>query len=97
MHAHPLSLNLPSRAKLWCTLQMGRQVHSPHFYSTPVCTPRGGRGEGREGGLGGGGGGGEGEEIGRGLEGGWEWRRDRESRGIKDVTLNRKKRYFTVL
>ncbi len=38
VHAHPLSLDLPSRAKLWCTLQLRGQIHSPYFYSTPICT-----------------------------------------------------------
>jgi hypothetical protein len=38
MHAHPLSLYLPSRTKLWCTLQRRGRIHSPYFYSTPICT-----------------------------------------------------------
>ncbi len=29
---------LPSRTKLWCTLQLRRQICSPYFYSTPICT-----------------------------------------------------------
>jgi hypothetical protein len=33
-HALPLSLYLPSRAKLWCTLQLKRQIHSSYFCST---------------------------------------------------------------
>ncbi len=38
--AYPLSLHLLSRTKLWCTLQLKGQVlvHSPYFYSTPICT-----------------------------------------------------------
>ncbi len=28
VHAHPLSLYLPSRAKLWCTFQLSGQIHS---------------------------------------------------------------------
>ncbi len=31
MHAHPLSLYLPSRTKLQCTLQLRGQIHSPYF------------------------------------------------------------------
>ncbi len=38
VHAHPLSLYLPSRTKLWCTLHLRGQIHSPYFYSTPTCT-----------------------------------------------------------
>jgi hypothetical protein len=41
VHALPLSLYLPSSAKLWCTLQLrGQMIHSPYFYSTvlPLCT-----------------------------------------------------------
>jgi hypothetical protein len=34
----PLSLYLPSRAKLWGTLQLRGQIHSPYFSSTPTCT-----------------------------------------------------------
>ncbi len=34
----PLSLYLPSRTKLWCTLMLRGQVHSSYFYSTPICT-----------------------------------------------------------
>jgi hypothetical protein len=30
-HAHPLSLYLPSRTKLRCTLQLRGQIHSPYF------------------------------------------------------------------
>jgi hypothetical protein len=37
VHAHPLSLYLPSRTKLWCTLQLRGQIHSSYFYSTSVC------------------------------------------------------------
>ncbi len=29
---------LPSRAKLWCTLQLRGQIHSSYFYSTPMST-----------------------------------------------------------
>ncbi len=36
MHAQPLSLYLPPRAKLWCTLQLRGQIHSPYFSSTPI-------------------------------------------------------------
>jgi hypothetical protein len=38
MHDQPLSLYLPSLAKLWCTLRLRGQIHSPYFSSTPVCT-----------------------------------------------------------
>jgi hypothetical protein len=38
VHAHPLLLYLPSRAKLWCTLQLRGQIHSPFFSSTPIFT-----------------------------------------------------------
>ncbi len=37
-HAHPLSLYLSSHTKLQCTLQLSGQIHSPYFYSTPMCT-----------------------------------------------------------
>ncbi len=37
---HPLALYLPSRTKLWCTLQLRGQIHSPYFYYTPLCTLR---------------------------------------------------------
>ncbi len=37
-HAYPFSLYLPSLTKLWCTLQLRGQTHSPYFYSTPKCT-----------------------------------------------------------
>ncbi len=37
-HAHPLSLYPPSRAKLWCTLQLKGQILSPYFSSTHICT-----------------------------------------------------------
>ncbi len=37
-YAHPLPLYLPSRTKLWCTLQLREQINSLHFYSTPICT-----------------------------------------------------------
>ncbi len=36
--ALPLSFYLPSRAKLWCKLQLRGQIHSPYFFSTPICT-----------------------------------------------------------
>ncbi len=36
VHALPLSLCLPSRAKLWCTLQLRGQIRSPYF--TRICT-----------------------------------------------------------
>ncbi len=38
MHAHPLSLYLPSRKMLRCTLQLRGQMHPPYFYTTPICT-----------------------------------------------------------
>jgi hypothetical protein len=39
--AHPPpSLYLPSRTKLWCTLQLRGQIHSLYFYYTPLCTLR---------------------------------------------------------
>ncbi len=55
--AQPGELNLPSRTKLWCTLQLRGQIHPPYFYSTPICTVLYGEagGERREGGLGEGG------------------------------------------
>ncbi len=34
--AHPLSLYLPSRTKLQCTLQLRGQIHSPYFIYIPV-------------------------------------------------------------
>ncbi len=39
VHAHPLSLYLPSSTTLWCeyTIQR-RQVHFSYFYSTTICT-----------------------------------------------------------
>ncbi|MFN9907018.1 MAG: hypothetical protein ACK56F_13010, partial [bacterium] len=36
----PLSLYLPSRAKLLCTLQLRGHRHSSHFFSTSICTLR---------------------------------------------------------
>jgi hypothetical protein len=38
LHAFPLSLYLPSQAKLWCTLQRRGQIHSSYFCSTLICT-----------------------------------------------------------
>ncbi len=38
MHAHPRSLYLPSRTKLWCSLQLRGQIYSPYFYSSPICS-----------------------------------------------------------
>jgi hypothetical protein len=41
VHAHPLSLYLPSRTKLQCTLQLSGHVqctHSPYFISINICT-----------------------------------------------------------
>ncbi len=38
VHAHPLSLLLPSPVKLQCTLQLSRQIHWPYFISTNICT-----------------------------------------------------------
>ncbi len=38
VHAHPLSLHLPSPVKLQCTLQLSRQIHWPCFISTNLCT-----------------------------------------------------------
>ncbi len=35
VHALPISLYLPSRAKLWCTLQPRGQLHSSYFSSAP--------------------------------------------------------------
>jgi hypothetical protein len=37
MPVHPLSLYLTSRTKLDCTLQLGAQIHSTYFSSTPIC------------------------------------------------------------
>jgi hypothetical protein len=37
VHAHPLSLNLPSRTKLWCKLQLKGQVHYPYFFFDLLC------------------------------------------------------------
>jgi hypothetical protein len=39
-HTIPLSLNLPSRAKLWCRLQLRGQRHFPYLYSTPIWSGR---------------------------------------------------------
>jgi hypothetical protein len=39
VHARPLSLYLPSRTKLWCTLYSPAargQIHSSYFSSTPI-------------------------------------------------------------
>ncbi len=38
LRARPLSLYVPSRTKLWCTLQLRGQIRSPwpYFYSTPM-------------------------------------------------------------
>ncbi len=38
VHAHPLSLRLPSPVKLQCTLQLSGQIHWPCFISTNICT-----------------------------------------------------------
>ncbi len=38
MHTIPLSLYVPSQAKLWSTLQLRGQIHSPYFSSTLICT-----------------------------------------------------------
>jgi hypothetical protein len=38
VHAHPLSLHLPSPVKLQCTLQLCGQIHWPCFISTNICT-----------------------------------------------------------
>ncbi len=38
VHAHPLSLHLPSPLKLECTLQLSGQIHWPCFISTNMCT-----------------------------------------------------------
>jgi hypothetical protein len=27
-----------SRKKLWCTVQLRGQTHTPYFYTTPMCT-----------------------------------------------------------
>jgi hypothetical protein len=40
VHANHLSLNLLSCIKLWCTLYVAERadnVHSPYFYSNPLC------------------------------------------------------------
>ncbi len=29
---------LPSRPKLWCTIQLRKQIHCSHFFSTSTCT-----------------------------------------------------------
>ncbi len=38
MHAHPLSLYLPSGTKLYCALQLRGQIHSTYFCYTLICT-----------------------------------------------------------
>ncbi len=38
VHAHPLSLHLPSPVKLQCTLQLSGQTHLPCFISRKICT-----------------------------------------------------------
>jgi hypothetical protein len=38
VHAHPIALYLPSWDKLWYTHLLRRQIQSPYFHSTPVCT-----------------------------------------------------------
>ncbi len=38
VHAHPLSLHLPSPLKLECTLELSGQIHWPCFISTNMCT-----------------------------------------------------------
>jgi hypothetical protein len=38
VHAHPLSLHLPSPVKLQCTLQLSGQKHLPCFISRKICT-----------------------------------------------------------
>ncbi len=38
VHAHPLSLLLPSPVTLQCTLQLSGQIHWPCFISTNICT-----------------------------------------------------------
>ncbi len=38
VHAHLLSLHLPSPVKLQCTLQLSGQIHWPCFISTNICT-----------------------------------------------------------
>ncbi len=84
--AQPGELNLPSRTKLRCTLQLRGQVHSPHFYSTPVCTLWGRQGVEKRGWMGGGEGWGK-----RGTERNWkggEWGMEEGQRAVKD-----KKRY----
>jgi hypothetical protein len=35
VHAHPLSLYLPSRTKYWWA---EKAAHYPYFYSIPICT-----------------------------------------------------------
>ncbi len=36
VHAHPLSLCLPSQTKLQCTLPLSGQIRSLYFFSTPM-------------------------------------------------------------
>jgi len=36
VHAHSLSLYLPSRTKLCCTLQRRGKIHYPYFYCIPI-------------------------------------------------------------
>ncbi len=38
VHAHPLSLHLPSPLKLQCTLHLSGQIHWPCFISINMCT-----------------------------------------------------------
>ncbi len=38
VHAYPISLHLALRTKLWRTLQLRGQIHSPYFYATSICT-----------------------------------------------------------
>ncbi len=47
VHALPLSLYLPSRAKLWCTLQLRGQIYTPPISPLPLfvlCGREGGKG-----------------------------------------------------
>jgi hypothetical protein len=37
-YAHPFSLHLTSRTKLHCALKLSRQINSPYFISTNICS-----------------------------------------------------------
>ncbi len=38
VHAHPLPLYLQLRTNFLCTHQLRGPIHSPYFYSSPLCT-----------------------------------------------------------